>query len=461
MSKEMKNVLLATGLACLSGMLCMMSLPLRATDLPAAVVDADYYDAGTPNPEKVELGRALFFDKILSGNKNISCASCHHPLTYTTDRLSLGAGEGGQFHGAFRTTGLGDSAIRGRIGRNAPALFNLGAKEFVRLNLGGINEQTAAGLRLLSGRFTPSGLDNVLAGQALFPLIIGAEMLGQAGENDVVDAVSSSTQSGQRGASSFPAKWEVLVQRLRDVPEYVSYFQSAFPDVDSAQKMGISHVVNAIAAFQAAEFRSDNSPFDHYLRGDTDALSGAQLRGMDLFYNKANCASCHSGKFQTDQNFHAIAMPQFGPGAQTLGALEQDDTGRQGVTQNTADYYKFRTPSLRNVALTGPYGHTGAYATLEGVIRHHLDPAQAFASWDRSQVRMPSRSDLDAIDFKVVDDPNRSQPIVLANELAPMDLTDEEMGDLVSFLHALTDPDMLDLRRTIPTAVPSGLPVGD
>jgi cytochrome c peroxidase len=366
-------------------------------------------------------------------------------------------GEGGQFHGAFRTTGQGDSAIRGRVGRNAPALFNLGAKEFVRLNLGGVNEQTAAGLSLLSGRFTPAGLDNVLAGQALFPLVAGAEMLGQIGENDVVNTVIGIT----RGLSSFPAQWEVLVQRLRDVPEYVSQFQTVFPDIDSAQKMGISHVVNAIAAFQAAEFRSDNSPFDHYLRGDTDALSGAQLRGMDLFYNKANCASCHSGKFQSDQNFHAIAMPQFGPGAQTLGALAQDDTGRQGVTQNAADYYKFRTPSLRNVALTGPYGHTGAYATLGGVIRHHLDPTQAFAGWDRSQVRMPSRSDLDAIDFKVMDDPNRSQPIAQASELAAMDLADEEVGDLVSFLHALTDPDMLDMRLVIPASVPSGLPVGD
>ena len=432
-------------------------LPAHGAELPAPVADADYYDAGMPDSVKVELGRALFFDKLLSGNKNIACASCHHPLTYTTDRLSLGVGEGAQFHGAFRTTGTGDSAVKGRIGRNAPALFNLGAKEFVRLNLGGVNQQTESGLRLLSGRSTPAGLDNVLAGQALFPLVTGAEMLGQVGENDVVNTVIGTT----RGISSFPAQWEVLVQRLREVPEYVSRFQAAFPDVQDASAITIAHTVNAIAAFQAAEFRSDNSPFDHYLRGETDALSAAQLRGMDLFYNKANCASCHSGKFLTDQNFHAIAMPQFGPGAQTQGALPQDDTGRQGVTLNAADKYKFRTPSLRNIALTGPYGHTGAYATLEGVIRHHLDPAVAFVNWDRSQVRVPSRADLDAIDYTVMDDANRSQPIMLANELAPMELTDEEVADLVSFMHALTDPDMIDLRRVIPASVPSGLPVGD
>lgn len=435
----------------------LAGIPARAADLPEPVNDADYYDAGQPNPDRVELGRALFFDKILSGNKNIACASCHHPLTHTSDRFSLGVGEGGQFHGNFRTLGEGDNAVRGRVGRNAPALFNLGAREFIRLNLGGINEQTASGLRLLSGRFTPGGLDNVLAGQALFPLVTGVEMLGQVGENDVVNTVIGTT----RGISSFPAQWEVLVQRLREVPEYVSRFQAAFPDVQDASAITIAHTVNAIAAFQAAEFRSDNSPFDRYLRGETDALNAAQLRGMDLFYNKANCASCHSGKFQTDQNFHAIAMPQFGPGAQTQGALPQDDTGREGVTRVAADKYKFRTPSLRNVALTGPYGHTGAYATLQAVIRHHLDPVAGFGAWDRSQVRMPSRADLDALDYKVMDDPNRSQPIAQANELLPMELTDEEVNDLESFLLALTDPNMLDMRRVIPASVPSGLPVGD
>lgn len=435
----------------------LAGIPARAADLPEPVNDADYYDAGQPNPDRVELGRALFFDKILSGNKNIACASCHHPLTHTSDGFSLGVGEGGQFHGNFRTLGEGDNAVRGRVGRNAPALFNLGAREFIRLNLGGINEQTASGLRLLSGRFTPAGLDNVLAGQALFPLVTGVEMLGQVGENDVVNTVIGTT----RGISSFPAQWEVLVQRLREVPEYVSRFQAAFPDVQDASAITIAHTVNAIAAFQAAEFRSDNSPFDRYLRGETDALNAAQLRGMDLFYNKANCASCHSGKFQTDQNFHAIAMPQFGPGAQTQGALPQDDTGREGVTRVAADKYKFRTPSLRNVALTGPYGHTGAYATLQAVIRHHLDPVAEFGEWDRSQVRMPSRADLDALDYKVMDDPNRSQPIAQANELLPMELTDEEVNDLESFLLALTDPNMLDMRRVIPASVPSGLPVGD
>ena len=434
------------------------SLSLTAAmELPAAVTDDDYYDKGAPARSKVELGKLLFFDKVLSGNKNIACASCHHPYTSTSDRLSLGVGEGSLFHGTQRTTGSGTAAIKGRIGRNAPSLFNLGAKEFIRLNLGGVNEQTPTGLRLLSGRFTPTGLDNVLAGQALFPLVNGSEMLGQVGENDAVNTVIGT----QRGTASFPAQWEVLVQRLRAIPDYVTQFQATYAEVSSANKMTISHVVNAISAFQAAEFRSDKSPFDRFLRGESDALSPAQLRGKDLFYGKANCASCHSGKFQTDHGFHAIAMPQFGPGAQTTGASEQEDTGRQGVTLLAVDKYKFRTPSLRNIALTGPYGHTGAYATLEGIIQHHLDPVTSFINWDRTQVVVPSRSDLDLSDFTITDNATNREAIQIANELAPSTLDLVEIKDIVDFLHSLTDPTMLDLRRAIPRSVPSKLPVGD
>ena len=443
--------------ALLLALFAQTGLTSAAIALPGAVTNADYYENGAPNPDKVELGRLLFFDKIMSGNKNIACASCHHPYTFTSDRLSLGVGEGSQFHGTQRTTGSAENAIRGRIGRNAPSLFNVGASEFVRLNLGGVNEQTSTGLILLSGRFTPAGLDNVLAGQALFPLLSGAEMRGQAGENDVVDTVV-----GDRpGFSSFPGQWEVLVKRLRAIPDYVSRFQSAYSDVGSAEAINISHAVNAISAFQATQFRSDNSPFDRFLRGETDALSPAQNRGMELFYGKANCASCHSGKFQTDHDFHAIAMPQIGPGAQTLGARKQQDTGRQGVTQLATDFYKFRTPSLRNIVLTGPYGHSGAYTSLDAMIRHHLDPINSFENWDRSQVVLPSRADLDGTDFFIMDDAVSRTSIVNANELSPLSLSDSEIRDVTDFLHALTDPKMLDMRHIIPKSVPSGLPVGD
>ncbi|HQT00515.1 MAG TPA: cytochrome c peroxidase [Thiobacillus sp.] len=430
-----------------------------AVDLPGPVSDADFYASGVHDPKKVALGQALFFDKIMSGNKNISCATCHSPLLNSGDGLSLGVGQRGQYLGPMRITDTPAGRITSRIGRNAPPLFNLGAKEFIRLNWQGRHEVRANGsLNLPSAQFTPAGLDNVLAGQSLFPLLNTHEMLGLQGENEIVAAAPLGTPPGP---ALFPWSWEALMNRLRAVPEYVEMFKAAYSDVESPETMNIKHYANAVAAFQTVAFRADNSPFDRYLRGETDALSEAQVRGMDLFYNKANCASCHSGKFQTDHNFYAIAMPQFGPGVKSSTTRKQEDVGRREMVANDAEKYKFRTPPLRNIALTAPYGHTGAYKTLEGVIRHHLDPVNSFLNWDRSQVSMPSRSDLDALDFLIMDDPVFRQPIINANQLAPSTLTDEEIKDLIDFLQSLTDVASLDLNGLIPRSVPSGLPVGD
>lgn len=441
--------------------LSLLASATFALELPQAVTDADYYNNGAPSPNKVALGRMLFFDKIMSGNKNIACATCHSPLMGSSDGLSLGVGEGGQFLGPVRTTGSGTAAILGRVGRNAPGLFNLGAKEFTKLNWQGRHEQLDFGLKglnLPSMGLTPTGLDNVLAGQSLFPLASNTEMLGQTRENEIMDAVAISRT---KVPEVFVVTWDGYMARLRAIPQYVDLFRAAFPDVTTASNMTIAHYANAVSAFQATAFRADNSPFDRFLRGETDAMSPAQQRGMDLFYNAANCAGCHSGKFQTDQNFHAIAMPQFGPGFLSGAATQQEDLGRREMVVDDTLKYKFRTPSLRNIVLTAPYGHTGAYNTLESVIRHHLDPVNSFINWNRTQVVMPARSDLDASDFFIMNNTTSSMAIMNANELAPSSLTDAQIKDIIDFLIALTDPASLNLSHIVPDTVPSGLPVGD
>ena len=325
-----------------------------AAPLPAAVTDADYYNNGAPSSAKIELGRMLFFDKIMSGNKNISCATCHSTLVGSGDGLSLSVGEGGKFLGPMRTAGEGTSAIPGRVGRHAPALFNLGAKEFTKLNWQGRHELRSNGtLNLPSFQLTPVGIENVLAGQALFPLTSNIEMLGAAQENEIMDAVAASRK---RAPDVFLVTWEGYMARLRANPEYVLMFRNAFPEATTASKMTIVQYANAISAFQATAFRADKSPFDRFLRGETDAMSTAQQRGMDLFYNAANCSSCHSGKFQTDHGFHAIAMPQFGPGFFSSVATQQEDLGRREMIVDDTLKYKFRTPSLRNIALTSQIG---------------------------------------------------------------------------------------------------------
>jgi len=422
--------------------------------LPAAIVDADFHDDGQPSDAKFELGRLLFFDKILSGNQNISCATCHHPLAATGDGLSLPIGEGGRGLGVTRDTGFSAAAVHERVPRNAPPVFNLGAKEFATLFHDGrvtTNSAAASGFDSPAGSSLPTGLENALAVQAMFPVTSGAEMAGHAGENGVADFAA---------AGNLPAVWEALAARLRAIPEYVARFIAAFPDVTQAADINYGHAANAIAAFENRAWRADNSPFDRFLRGDSGALSTAARRGMDLFYGKADCVSCHSGKFQTDQAFHSIAMVQIGPGKGD-DADGRGDFGRERVSGQSADRYKFRTPSLRNVALTGPWGHAGAYDSLEAVVRHHLDPVAALNAYDTAQAVLPPRADLATLDFVVQNDSARRAAIAATSELSPMALTDAEVGDLLAFLHALTDANLIDLRRDVPRQLPSGLTLAE
>jgi cytochrome c peroxidase len=185
---------------------------------------------------------------------------------------------------------------------------------------------------------------------------------------------------------------------------------------------------------------------------------------MQLFFGKAGCAKCHGGKFLTDQDFHAIAMPQIGPGKGDV-ALVQDglgDIGRGRETLDAVDDYGFRTPTLRNTAVTGPWGHSGAYNTLEAVVRHHLDPVASLHAYDISQAVLPAAgAAINGIDFVLHQSIPDRELIASANTLAPIALSEAEIVAIIDFLHALTDPSALDMRATVPSAVPSGLPVFD
>jgi len=432
--------------------------PQQASNrLPSAVSDADYYDHGAPSEEKVLLGELLFWDKILSGNGNIACASCHHSLTDTGDGLSLPVGEGGKGLGMARDTGVGDDAIHERVPRNAPPVWNLGAHSMTFMFHDGrvsADPSQPSGFINPAGDDLPVGLDNPLAVQAMFPVTSAAEMAGQQGENSIADAVAEDNLAGPDGV------WNQLAQRLQGIPEYVDLFASAYDDVSLAGDITYVHAANAIAAYQASAFRADNSPFDKFLRGDGRAMSPAARRGMRLFYGPAGCSSCHSGKFQTDMGFHAIAMPQIGNGKGN-GLNGRDDFGRFNVTADSADKYRFRTPPLRNVALTGPWGHDGAYNTLGGVVEHHLNALLALENYAAGQAILPPREDLDAVDFEIHNDASSRADLAAASEIEPVRLSQRKLDDLMAFLHALTDTDSLDIRHTTPISVPSGLPLAD
>ncbi|MEO1225621.1 MAG: cytochrome c peroxidase [Pseudomonadota bacterium] len=463
-----------------------LSQDRSVTPVPA-LSDADFYHDGAPSADVVELGRLLFFDPILSGNQNIACATCHHPALATGDGRAMSIGEGGAGLGPDRWT---EEGVLGRTPRNAQPLFNLGAREYSTLFHDGRVEPDPtypSGFWTPAREQLPTGLDNVLAAQAMFPVLSSVEMAGQRGENDVADAVASDRLDGEGGA------WDLLADRLREIPEYAEHFENTFDDVHSAADIRFTHAANALAAFQAVAFRSDDSPFDQFLRtGDDTVLSTGQQRGMDLFYGVAGCGVCHSGPLQTDQDFHAIAMPQIGPGKghgsdtsywRTAGFPDRlEDEGRYRVSFDLNDLFRFRTPSLRNVTLTGPWGHAGAYDTLEAVVRHHLDPVTALEAYDPDAtpigpldqiiqrtgvgsqliwrpVNPARRDDFDLRDTHVQSTPELRGRIAEANELPARQLSDAEVADLLAFLEALTDPAARDLSDLIPDRVPSGLPI--
>ena len=150
-------------------------------------------------------------------------------------------------------------------------------------------------------------------------------------------------------------------------------------------------------------------------------------------------------------------MPQIGPGKAARFENHHRDVGRIRVTGQAADAYKFRTPSLRNILATAPYGHDGAYATLEAVVRHHLDPVASLKSYDRTQAVLPDLAG--AVDWWVLDNPDEIATIAAANELSPIQLNDAEVAAILAFLGALSDESSLKGRLGVPDVVPSGLPV--
>ncbi|MCK4862210.1 MAG: cytochrome-c peroxidase [Rhodobacteraceae bacterium] len=396
------------------------------------------------SPEEVALGRFLFFDPIISGNQNIACATCHHPRFGTSDGVSLALGDGGIGLGPDRRVDP-ENLPEQRIGRNAPALFNLGAKEFTSLFHDGRLEADSSrpsGIRTPLEDEMVAGFSGVLSAQAMFPVLSGDEMAGHYSENDVSKAVRVGFLAQPGGA------WDIIATRVAGIPEYRNMFTS----VVGPRQIRFTDISNAIAAFIAFEWRSDDSPFDRHLDGAT--LSKSATRGMELFYGNAGCSACHSGRFQTDHGFHAIAMPQIGPGKAARFENHHRDVGRIRVTGQAADVYKFRTPSLRNITLSAPYGHSGAYATLDAVVRHHLDPVASLMAYDRTQATLPKL--VGASDWAVLDSPAEMARIADANELEPVQLSDVEIGQIIQFLNALTDD---KARLGVPTTVPSGLPV--
>lgn len=152
-----------------------------------------------------------------------------------------------------------------------------------------------------------------------------------------------------------------------------------------------------------------------------------------------------------------MGVPQIGPGKAARFETHAKDEGRMRVTGRVEDAYAFRTPSLRNVVKTAPYGHSGAYDNLGDFLAAHVDPAGAVGGFDRNQVTLVELPGV--ADWKALDDPAETAAISGAVTVPAVALSTEEHAQLLAFLESLTDPVALTGRLGIPDAVPSGLPV--
>jgi cytochrome c peroxidase len=253
--------------------------------------------------------------------------------------------------------------------------------------------------------------------------------------------------------ADMPAIWDALAARIKSIPDYEQPFKDAYGQDFPFQSLTFAHVSNAIAGFLIARFAMRHTPWDRFLAGDDNALTTNQLKGAEIFFGKANCVQCHTGADLSDEEFDDTGMPQLGPGEANGPDPHVEDFGRENVTSVATDRYAFRTAPLRNVALTGPWGHDGAFTDLRTFASHYLDVAGALDGYDPSKLEGPLQGTVVGDKAQILGN--------LSDELAPgsRKANGQELDELVDFLGALTDPAALDQSDVIPPAVPSGLPV--
>lgn len=387
-------------------------------------------------PALAQLGKALAFDKILSGNRDISCMTCHLPTLATGDFRSLSIGQGATGLGATRTHPDGVF-----IPRNAPPLFNLFALQplfwdgrIFQDELGTFHTEAGAAITPQMHRVFEFGTVSILP---LFPVVNREEMRAASG-NEL--AVISDDHPEQ--------VWEALMQRLGAIKEYRRLFERAYPG-ERFESMTFAHASNAIAGFFISDLTFNNSPWDRFLAGNDAAMTQVQLQGAKNFMS-ARCSVCHNGPALTDNKFHNVAVAQFGPGKGD-GPSGRDDFGRMRVTGNPADRYAFRTPALRNVELTAPYGHNGAFFDLREFVAHYSESHIKLESFNITQLEPALQGTVlpNFADILATRDP------LLTDVFFP----DQVIDEVTEFMNALTDPAARNLQRIVPGRVPSGLPV--
>ena len=308
----------------------------------------------------IQLGRRLFYDPILSADSTQSCSSCHMPQGSFTDNLA---------------TSKGIDGIFGR--RSSMSLLNIAYAT--------------------NGLFWDSR-SPTLEDQALRPV------------EDVIEMHNT---------------WTNVIAKLKKHSDYPTWFRQAF-GIKNTGEMTKELAAKAIAQFERTLISSGNSKFDKYLQGDKDILDDDELDGKLMFFDEgaavglpdAQCFHCHGGITLTGNNY-------FNNGLDSVANLADFiDKGLGEFTGNPSNNGKFRSPTLRNIALTAPYMHDGRFTTLEEVVNHYSSHGKPSPNKDPFIAQ---------IGF----------PIPGSNPAQYTGLTPNQKMALVKFLHTLTDPDFV------------------
>lgn len=374
------------------------------------------------------LGRKLFFSKSLGGDRDSACVSCHHPVLGGGDGLALSIGVGADDPDLLGP-GRGHPDGEFTVPRNASTTFNLGLWQEGLFWDSRVENLDGGDIRTPDSEYgtaDPEAGDSISAAQSRFPVTSPEEMRG-------FEFVLDGTNAELRTA---------LERRLTEDDHWAPEFEAAF----GSSEITYERIASAIAAYEDSQVFTD-TPWRAYVQGDNDAIGEPAKRGALLFFRSledggANCASCHSGDFFTNEDFYSICAPQIGRGKGD-GFAGTNDFGRARETDDRNERFSFRTPTLSNVSATGPYLHSGAYDDLGDVVRHHLDPQAAIERFDPSSVPLAAAEDFDRNTQEMLDFLEVSgKPIEFFR--APFGHTDAQVEDLVAFLETLTDPCVLD-----------------
>lgn len=401
-----------------------------------------------------QLGMKLFYTKALGGDKDTACVSCHHPVLGGGDGMSLPVGAGAEVPDLLGPGRKHSTSAEGFDGgptvpRNAPTTYNIGLWDEV-LFLDGrieslgktpdVNGNDGLGIS------TPDSSYNVadsLAGQNLpqaqsrFPVVSNEEMRGFTFEANMENEIVRE-HLAQRIGNYGKGTGELVFNN------WLYEFQKAFNIYEDAETLvTFDRIAFALGEFERSQVFVE-TPWKAYVNGDNSAITEEAKRGALFFFKSprdggAGCVACHKGDFFTDEKFYVLALPQIGRGKGN-GETGDDDFGRFNITNADNDLYAFRTPSLLNVEMTAPYGHAGSYTTLEGLVRHILNPEKAIDEYDFTQLDPAIQTE------SAVANTHKALERLLFNRangiptVQNVEFTDNDVNDLVAFLLTLTDP---------------------